>query len=137
MALAACRKCQAMFGPLTVLLGVPNQPLKREAPGHEGALYAEMYSMCYHMFPGLGVFMSGIGPQAHIQEVISVSSVEAIQSAIASLTPEEYTRLREWFIERDCEQWDKQIEEDAQSGKLDFLIAEAMAEKAQGHLRDL
>jgi len=31
----------------------------------------------------------------------------------------------------------KQIEADAQAGKLDFLIAEAMAEKAQGHLRDL
>jgi hypothetical protein len=60
-----------------------------------------------------------------------------MQSAMASLAPEEYARLREWFIERDWEQWDKQIEEDAQSGKLDFLIAEAMAEKTQGQLRDL
>ena len=81
--------------------------------------------------------MFGVRPQQHRKEVIIVPSVEAIQSAIASLTPAEYARLRQWFIERDWEQWDKQIEEDAQAGKLDFLIAEAMAEKAQGQLRDL
>ena len=71
------------------------------------------------------------------KEVIIVSSVEAIQSAIVSLTPEEYARLRAWFMERDWERWDQQIEADAHAGKLDFLLAEAMAEKTQGHLRDL
>ncbi len=86
---------------------------------------------------GLGVLISGASPQQHIKEVIIVSSVEEIQSAIVSLAPEEYARLREWFIERDWEQWDQQIEADAQAGKLDFLIAEAMAEKAQGQLRNL
>jgi hypothetical protein len=57
--------------------------------------------------------------------------VEAIQSAILSLSPEEYAQLRHWFAERDWEQWDKQIAEDAGSGKLDFLVAEAMAEKTK------
>jgi hypothetical protein len=66
-----------------------------------------------------------------------VASVEEIQSAIVSLAPEEYARLRAWFIERDWEHWEQQIEADAQAGKLDFRIAEAMAEKAQGHLQDL
>ena len=66
-----------------------------------------------------------------------MSKVEAIQSAILSLSSEEYVYLRQWFAERDWEQWDKQIEEDAASGKLDFLIEEAMVEKAQGQLRDL
>jgi len=93
--------------------------------------------MCYHLYLLLGVRMSGVRPQQHSKEVIIVSSVEEIQSAIVSLAPEEYARLREWFIERDWEQWDQQIEADAQTGKLDFLVAEAMAEKAQGHLRDL
>jgi len=96
-----------------------------------------MYIMCYHLYLLLGVLMSGVSPQQHSKEVIVMSSVEEIQSAIVSLAPEEYTRLRAWFIERDWEQWDQQIEADAQAGKLDFLIAEAMAEKAQGHLRDL
>jgi hypothetical protein len=76
-----------------------------------------------------------LGPSR--KEVVIMSRVEAIQSAIVSLSPEEYADLRQWFAERDWEQWDKQIEEDAASGKLDFLIAEAMAEKAQGQLRDL
>lgn len=61
-----------------------------------------------------------------------MSRVESIQSAILSLSPEEYAQLRHWFAERDWEQWEKQIEEDLASGKLDFLVAEAMAEKAKG-----
>jgi hypothetical protein len=65
-----------------------------------------------------------------------MSKVEAIQSVILSLSPEEYAYLRQWFAERDWEQWNKQIKEDAVSSKLDFLIAEATAEKAQGQLRD-
>jgi hypothetical protein len=96
-----------------------------------------MYIVCYHLYLFLGVLMSGVSPQHHSKEAIFMSSVEEIQSAIVSLAPEEYARLREWFIERDWEQWDQQIEADAQAGKLDFLIAEAMAEQAQGHLRDL
>jgi hypothetical protein len=96
-----------------------------------------MYIMCYHLYLLLGVLMSGVRPQQHSIEVIIVSSVEEIQSAIVSLAPEEYARLREWFIERDWEQWDQQIAADAHAGKLDFLIAEAMVEKAQGRLRDL
>jgi hypothetical protein len=46
-----------------------------------------------------------------------MSSVEEIQSAIVSLSPEEYARLRAWFMERDWEQWDQQIAADAQAGK--------------------
>ena len=66
-----------------------------------------------------------------------MSRVEAIQSAILSLSPEEYAQLGQWFAERDWEQWDQQIAEDEASGKLDFLIEEAMVEKAWGQLWDL
>lgn len=66
-----------------------------------------------------------------------MSRVEEIQSAIISLAPEEYARLRQWFAERDWKQWDQEIEADAASGKLDFLIEEAVTEKDQGHLREL
>jgi len=90
--------------------------------------------ICCHFCPRL---MSGVGPWQNIQEVVIMSRVEELQTAIAALAPEEYARLRQWFAERDWEQWDRQIEEDAQSGKLDFLIEEAMAEKAQGRLREL
>ncbi|MEQ8167518.1 MAG: hypothetical protein ABRQ38_01365 [Candidatus Eremiobacterota bacterium] len=34
--------------------------------------------------------------------------------------------------EADWEQWDKQIEEDSKSGKLDFLIEQARAAREEG-----
>lgn len=66
-----------------------------------------------------------------------MTTVEKIQSEIKLLSPEEYTLLRLWFFERDWEQWDRQLERDVESGKLDFLIEEAFAEKAQGQLKEL
>ncbi|MGQ9628252.1 MAG: hypothetical protein ACUVV0_15285 [Anaerolineae bacterium] len=63
--------------------------------------------------------------------------VEEIQSAIESLSEDEYARLRRWFSERDWEKWDRQIEEDSESGKLEFLIKEAFDEKAKGKLKEL
>ena len=63
--------------------------------------------------------------------------IEEIQVAIQSLPPDQYARLRQWLSEQDWEQWDRQIEADAEAGKLDFLIKEAIAEKAQGKLREL
>lgn len=63
--------------------------------------------------------------------------VQEIQAAIESLPHEDYVRLRQWFSERDWEEWDHQIEQDSQAGKLDFLIQEAMEEKARGKLKEL
>lgn len=63
--------------------------------------------------------------------------VQEIQAAIESLPQKEYVRLREWFYERDWQEWDKQIEIDSDAGKLDFLIQEALEEKAKGRLKDL
>jgi hypothetical protein len=66
-----------------------------------------------------------------------VTRIEEIENAVASLPVEEYRQFREWFLERDWAQWDKQIEADSKSGKLDFLAKEAMEEKNRGDLRDL
>ena len=66
-----------------------------------------------------------------------MTTVEKIQSAITSLSLEEYTLLRQWFFERDWEQWDEQIKQDVKLGKLDFLLKEALAEKEQGKLKEL
>ena len=63
--------------------------------------------------------------------------IEEIEKAVASLPVEEYRQFREWFLERDWAQWDKQIQADSESGKLDFLVKEAMDEKSRGKLRDL
>jgi hypothetical protein len=67
----------------------------------------------------------------------ALSKLENIQAAIESLSEEEYSRLREWFVEKDWVQWDREIEVDSQSGKLDFLVKEALQEKSKGWLTDL
>jgi hypothetical protein len=56
-------------------------------------------------------------------------SITEIEKAILQLSPEEFTRFREWFETYCAEVWDKQIEADAKSGRLDKLIAEADQEK--------
>jgi len=66
-----------------------------------------------------------------------MSKVNKIMAAIESLPEKEYVQLRRWFSERDWEKWDRQIELDSESGKLDFLIREAHGEKTKGSLREL
>ena len=66
-----------------------------------------------------------------------MTRIEEIENAVASLPVEEYRQFREWFLERDWTQWDKQLEADSKSGKLDFLVKEALEEKNQGKLRKL
>ncbi len=66
-----------------------------------------------------------------------MTKVEELAKAVASLTAEEYREFRRWFLERDWEQWDREIEQDLRAGKLDFLIKEASEAKEQGKLREL
>ena len=64
-------------------------------------------------------------------------TVEEIKTAIDSLPEREYVRLRSWFSEKDWEKWDREIVNDSEAGKLDFLIQEALHEKHRGTLREL
>jgi hypothetical protein len=66
-----------------------------------------------------------------------MTQFEAIQAEIESLSSEDFARLREWIAERDWQRWDKQIEQDASEGKLDFLKEEAQSAKQRGELREL
>ena len=66
-----------------------------------------------------------------------MSTVQEIQSAIESLPRTEYVRLMSWIHERDWKDWDRQLEEDVATGKLDFLVAEAKEEKKNGILKEL
>lgn len=49
-----------------------------------------------------------------------------IKKEIDLLPKQEYINLRRWFAENDWKIWDKQIEEDSNSGKLNFLRKEAL-----------
>ncbi len=66
-----------------------------------------------------------------------MSKVDEIKEAIESLPENEYKELRQWFTEKDWGKWDRQIVEDATSGKLDFLIKEAKEAKGKNKLREL
>ncbi len=66
-----------------------------------------------------------------------MSRIAKIQQEILALPEVEYKQLRKWFSELDWEKWDQEIKDDSESGKLDFLIAEAHEEKKKGTLKDL
>ena len=66
-----------------------------------------------------------------------MSKVNKIKAAIEALPEEEYVKLRQWFSEKDWEKWDRKIESDSESRKLDFLIKEAHDEKENGKLKEL
>jgi hypothetical protein len=66
-----------------------------------------------------------------------MTRTEKIENTVVSLSVEEYRQFRDWFLERDWAQWDRQIQADSELGKLDFFVKEAMEEKNRGNLREL
>ena len=66
-----------------------------------------------------------------------MTKLQLIQTKIETLTNDEFTYLKNWINELDAQQWENQIEEDSNSGKLDFLIEESLLEKSKGQLKEL
>jgi predicted esterase len=54
-----------------------------------------------------------------------MTTVAEISGAVKRLPKKELARFRKWFAEFDATVWDRQLESDAQAGKLDALIREA------------
>lgn len=51
-------------------------------------------------------------------------TITEIEKAVTELSEQELIRFREWFDEYYADMWDKQIEEDIKTGRLDNLLAE-------------
>lgn len=66
-----------------------------------------------------------------------MTKLQLIQTEIETLTDDEFTYLKNWINELETQQWENQIEEDSNSGRLDFLIEESLLEKSKGQLREL
>ena len=66
-----------------------------------------------------------------------MATVTEIKQAILSLPKSEYDQIIAWLHELEEQEWDRQIELDAASGKLDFLMAEARRARSAGTLKDL
>jgi hypothetical protein len=61
-----------------------------------------------------------------------MSKIERIEKDIQALSPEELAQFRAWFLEYDWAIWDRQIERDAEAGRLDDLAARALRDHAAG-----
>lgn len=64
-------------------------------------------------------------------------TIEELEQAVASLPENEYCQFRMWFLNQDWQKWDREIEMDSKSGKLDFLVQEAAEAKKKNILSDL
>jgi len=63
--------------------------------------------------------------------------IEEIEKEIKELSPEQLKEFRAWYEEFDSDTWDKQIEDDAKSGKLDDLAKNAISEHKAGKTKKL
>lgn len=66
-----------------------------------------------------------------------MSRVEALQQEVELLNEEELRTFREWFANREADEWDRQIEADSKGGKLDRLAERALREHADGRSFEL
>jgi hypothetical protein len=60
----------------------------------------------------------------------STGKIEKIKQEVQAPSPEELVQFRAWFLEYDWAAWDRQIERDAQAGRLDDLAAKALRHHA-------
>ena len=60
-----------------------------------------------------------------------------VQSAIEQLPKDEIRNLSKWLQEYLDEEWDREIEADFRTGKLDRLIAKAELDIANNNVRNL
>ena len=66
-----------------------------------------------------------------------MSELEELENRIRNLPPEDLARFRAWFVEFDHVLWDRQIQTDEKSGKLDPLVHEALADYKSGKARKI
>lgn len=63
--------------------------------------------------------------------------VQKVEKAVSSLKSDELSQFRAWFEEFDALMWDKQLEEDVRSGRLDTIAKKAIADFKKGKFKEL
>ena len=66
-----------------------------------------------------------------------MTKVEQLEKDIMALSRSELAAFRNWFQSYLADEWDRQIERDAEAGKLDHLAREALAEHKAGKTKPL
>jgi hypothetical protein len=70
-------------------------------------------------------------------EVTAMRKVEEIEEQIRTLSGAELAEFRKWYAEFDAQAWDKQIEADVKTGKLDALGEAARRARREGKSTEL
>lgn len=79
-------------------------------------------------------------PRLYIRRVsirVHMTKVEMLEREIAELAPEELAIFREWFAAFDAKAWDRQLQADADAGKLNVVAESALREYRAGKTRPL
>jgi hypothetical protein len=66
-----------------------------------------------------------------------MTQVQRIEEEVASLPKVELAKFRSWFENFDAKAWDKQIEKDIDSGKLDDMANKAIADFKAGNYKEI
>lgn len=66
-----------------------------------------------------------------------IMTIEQIENAILNLSEQDFTKLRNWLLDLDYQQWDEKLEKDIIDGKLDALAEEALAEFEAGDYQEI
>jgi len=66
-----------------------------------------------------------------------MTKVEALKEESGKLSASELAELREWFTALDADEWDREIERDAASGKLGKLFAKSVADHLVRNSREI
>jgi hypothetical protein len=64
-----------------------------------------------------------------------MSTVQEIKQAVRKLPLRKRLTVVRWITEFDNDEWDKEISDDASSGKLDFLVREGKEALKRGRLQ--
>lgn len=136
--------CGYLFTPvLGIQSSIPNPdracPERRAGIGldQQAFIHRAPQGPCINKDSGSRTMDKRLVVKPRIHEAPHMRSVEEIKAEIKALPRQEYIRLAHWFSERDWGVWDEELERDSNSGKLDFLIEEALDEKKRGGLGEL
>jgi hypothetical protein len=61
-----------------------------------------------------------------------MSTVKELEKTITGLSQQQLAEFRAWFESFDAARWDREIEEDVHSGKLDRVAEKAIGEYRKG-----
>jgi KaiC/GvpD/RAD55 family RecA-like ATPase len=66
-----------------------------------------------------------------------MTAIDKLEQEVQRLSREELAAFRDWFRKYDSDEWDREIEQDVRSGKLDGLAQEAIAEHKAGRTKEI